>query len=216
MNIATQSAPSLKNMADVMDRLGHVPLHRIRFFPPPGSATEADIFAAHQKEGVICELVEGILVEKAMGYSESVVAMVLVTFLNEFVLPRKLGVVSGPDGTMRLMAGLVRIPDVAFTSVGRLPGGQLPTSPVPSLAPDLAIEVLSASNTAAEMAVKRQEYFDASVRLVWEVSLNPRTLTVYTGPNQGAVLTEADTVDGGEVLPGFRLGLAELFAALDL
>src|SRR5271165_1831377 len=98
MNSATTLGPTLSNMADVMNRLGQIPLHRIRLFPLPGSATEADLLAIQQKEDILCELVEGILVEKGMGYAESVLAMALAAFLGDFVRPRKLGVVSGPDG----------------------------------------------------------------------------------------------------------------------
>ncbi len=216
MTSAFAPLPPFRTMADVMDRLGHVPLHRIRFFPRPGNATEADLLAVLQKEDLLCELVEGVLVEKGMGYTESILAMALAGFLHAFVRPRRLGYVSGPNGTMRILAGLVRIPDVAFTSVDRLPGRQRPTEPIPNLVPDLAVEVLSASNTNAEMAVKRQEYFTAGVRLVWEVNPEPRTVTVYTAPAQGTVLTEADVLDGGDVLPGFTLPLSDLFAELEL
>ena len=68
-----------------------------------------------------------------------------------------------------LFRGLVRIPDVAFTSWERLPGRRVPPEPIPELAPDLAVEVLSQSNTEAEMTRKRGEYFAAGVRLVWLV-----------------------------------------------
>jgi Uma2 family endonuclease len=216
MTTASAPIPRFKTMADVMDRLGHVPLYRIRFFPLPGSATEADVLAVQKKEDLLCELVEGVLVEKGMGYTESILAMAIADFLRAFVRPKKLGFVSGPDGTMRILAGLVRIPDVAFTSVDRLPGRRRPTIPIPHLVPDLAVEVLSASNTAAEMAVKRQEYFNAGVRLVWEVNLDAHTVTVYSSPAQSTVITEAETLTGGDVLPGFALPLKELFAELEL
>jgi Uma2 family endonuclease len=205
----------IKTMADLMERLGHVPLHRIRFCPPPGKATEADVLAVQQKEDLLCELVEGVLVEKGMGYTESILAIALAGFLRAFVRPQRLGFVSGPDGTMRILAGLVRIPDVAFTSVDRLPGRRRPTKPIPNLVPDLAVEVLSSSNTDAEMAIKRQEYFAAGVRLVWEVKVDAKTVTVYNAPTSGTVLSDTDTLDGGNVLPGFTLSLVELFAELE-
>ena len=216
MTMVAAPVQPFKTMADLMDRLGNVPLHRIRFFPSPGTATEADLLAVQKKDDLLCELVAGVLVAKGMGYTESILALALAGFLRAFVRPRKLGFVSGPDGTLRILAGLVRIPDVAFTSVDRLPGRRRPTNPIPNLVPDLAIEVLSASNTNAEMAIKRQEYFTAGVRLVWEVNHDTRTLTVYTTAAPGTVLTEADTLDGGDVLPGFTLPLTELFAELEL
>jgi Uma2 family endonuclease len=78
------------------------------------------------------------------------------------------------------------------------------------------VEVLSRSNTPAEMRLKRQDYFGAGVQLVWEIDPDARTATVYTTPDPpAAVLTEADTLDGGTVLPSFTLLLRELFAELD-
>ena len=84
------------------------------------------------------------------------------------------------------------------------------------LAPDLAVEVLSESNTPAEMARKRQEYFTAGVRLVWFVDPDARTEEVYTAPDQSTVVNEEGTLDGGAVLPGFTLPLRDLFPELDL
>src|SRR4029453_3829595 len=121
-------------------------------------------------------LVDGVLVEKAMGLRESYLAIVLSTILWNFVQLRNLGVVTGEAGMMRLMAGLVRIPDVAFISWTRLPHQCVPTEPVPDLAPDLAVEVLSAGNTSGEMARKRQEYFAAGVHL--EAGRKPHSLLV--------------------------------------
>jgi len=205
------------NLADLLERLGHVPPERIRLHPPLGTATEADVLAALEAPRKrICELIDGVLVEKAMGYTESVLASYLIQLLNAFVRPENLGLVTAPDGTVRLWAGRVRIPDVAFFSWDRLPGRQRPREPIPTLAPDLAVEILSRSNTPAEMRRKREDYFTVGVLLVWEVDPDTRTVHVYLTPEpDAAVLTEADTLDGGAVLPGFRLPLGELFAELD-
>src|SRR5262249_15518093 len=154
-------------------------------------------------------------VEKATGFRESLLAGALLALLRMFVIPRNLGLVSGADDTVRLFPGLVRIPDVAVTSWGRCPDRRVPADAVPDLAPDLAVEVLSESNTEDEMARKRREYFAAGVRLVWEVDPGARTVMVYTGPSQGTLLPEGQTLDGGAVLPGFTLPLRELFAELD-
>jgi Uma2 family endonuclease len=213
--VLTPDAPE-ENFAELLDRLGNVSLERIRLRPPPGTATEADVLAAMEAPRKrLCELIEGVLVEKVTGFRESLLAMFLAELLNAFIRPHNLGLVSGPDGTIRLFAGRVRIPDVAFVSWDRLPGRRVPTAPIPDLAPDLAAEILSPSNTAAEMALKRQDYFAARVRLVWEIDPDARTVSVYTGPTTVVVLTVAETLDGGAVLPGFRLPLADLFAELD-
>jgi Uma2 family endonuclease len=212
--MATVSA-TIKTLADLQRRLGGVPLDRIRFRPWPGTATVQDLLDVGAREGILCELVEGVLVEKAMGFSEAGLAALIIELLNTFVRPRNLGIVTGPDGTVELMAGLVRIPDVAFTRWDRLPGRRYPAAPVPHLAPNLAIEVLSESNTPGEMAAKRQDYFAAGVELVWEIDPETRTVAVYTGVAQMVTLTAADTLDGGAVLPGFTLAVDDLFAELD-
>jgi Uma2 family endonuclease len=208
-------SPKIKTLADLVKRLGGVALDRIRFHPPPGSATVQDVIDLHRRENVLCELVEGVLVEKAVGFVQSGLAAFLIGLLNSFVLPRNLGIVTGEAGTMELTAGLVRIPDVAFTRWDRLPGRRYPAQPVPRLAPNLAVEVLSRSNTPGEMASKRQDYIAAGVELVWEIDPDARTVTVYTSPTQGTTLTATDTLDGGAVLPGFSLALQDLFAELD-
>jgi Uma2 family endonuclease len=206
---------TITNMAEVLERLGNIPLYRVRFRPFPGTATEDDLLRVAIQDDRLCELVDGMLVEKGMGFRESILAAALASILYAFVSSRKLGLVTGPDGTMRLLAGLVRMPDVAFFSWVRLPGGRVPTEAIPDLVPDLAVEVLNASNTPSEMSRKRREYFTAGVRLVWEVDPDARTVAVYTGPDHPVVLTQDQTLDGGDVLPGFTLPLRELFADLD-
>jgi Uma2 family endonuclease len=110
------------------------------------------------------------------------------------------------------MPGLVRIPDVSFIVWGRMPPADAPAKPIPDLSPDLAVEVLSESNTRREMERKLQEYFEAGASLVWYIDLRARTVTVYTAPDQSTVLGESATLDGGDLLPGFALPLRELFA----
>jgi Uma2 family endonuclease len=204
-------------LAELLERLGQIPLERIRLRPPPGTATEADVLAALEAPRKrLCELIDGVLVEKAMGFRESRLAVFVIRVLDLFVSARNLGLVTAPDGTIRLWAGRVRIPDVAFFSWDRLPGRRVPDEPIPTLAPDLAVEILSRSNTPGEMLLKRQDYFAAGVRLVWEVDPEARRLHVYTTPEEpSATLTEGDTLDGGAVLPGFMLPLRELFAELE-
>jgi Uma2 family endonuclease len=203
--------PVIETLADLLDRLA-VPPNRIRMQPPPGTATEADVLATLNGEKRLCELVDGVLVEKAMGFYESLLAAVLIRLLGNFVHAHRLGVVPGADGTVRLMPGRVRIPDVAFFSWRHFPNRKLPRRPIPDLAPDLAVEVISENNTAAEMERKLQEYFTAGVQLVWYVYPETRTVQVYTSPTDVHLLGEDETLDGGTVLPGFRLSIREWFA----
>lgn len=212
--IAVPPPPSQRTLADLLSDLGDIDPSRICYPPAVGMATEQDLLAMHAQQDRICELVDGILVEKPMGLPESLLAAAIISFLRAFVKPRKLGFITGESGPMRLFPGLVRIPDVAFISWTRA-GGRVPREQVPSLAPDLAIEVLSPSNTRGEMARKLRENFSAGVRLVWIFDPPSRTVAVYTTPDQFTTLGENDVLDGGDVLPGFTLPLAELFAEVD-
>lgn len=213
--MTTTLIPStLRTVDDLLHELGDVPASRVRIDPPPGLATVQDVIDVHARERRICELIDGTLVEKPMGFRESMIAAALAAALRAFVNPRNLGVVTGEAGMMRLFAALVRIPDVTFASWERL-GVKVPTEPVPLLAPDLAVEVLSPSNTAREMERKRREYFGAGVRMVWMIDIDARTAAVYTAVDRFTTLHDSESLDGGDVLPGFSLPLRELFAELD-
>ncbi len=211
MSMTAATAPAIETLADLLERLGGVPLERIRFHPFPGTAAESDVLFRPGAEKRLVELVDGVLVEKPMGYYESLLAAVLIEFLAPFVRQHDLGIVLGADATLRLAPGLVRLPDVCFVSWRRFPDRQLPAEPVPALSPDLAVEILSAGNTGAEMQRKLREYFASGTRLVWLVEPETRTARAYTEPDAGQLLEEGDTLDGGEVLPGFALSLRDWF-----
>src|SRR5262249_39004844 len=102
--------------------------------------------------------------------------------------------------------------DVAFISWGRYPGKKRRRGEIPTVAPDLVVEVFSKSNTPKEMKRKLGEYFDVGVRLVWYVDPAKRTVKVYTAVDRFTVLHEDDTLDGGDVLPGFSLSIRKWFA----
>ena len=200
------------NAADWLRSLGGVPPERIVFDPLPGTATEADLLRLVERDKRLCELIDGTLVEKPVGHFESIVAAVLITYLNQFVLPRGLGYVTGGDGPMRLRGGRIRLPDVAYFSFDRLPNRRVPADPIPTVTPDLAIEVLSESNTVAEIDQKLREYFQSGTRLAWVIDPRPRTVAVYLSPDAPVrVLNEQDPLDGEHVLLGFTMPVAELF-----
>lgn len=204
-----------RSLADLIKRLGGISPERILCNPPPGMATKGDLARCLARHHVQCELVEGVLVEKAMGLREGLLAGVILGLLRDFVVPRNLGLVSGADGTLQLFARIVRIPDVAFLAWKNVPGGKVPEEAMPKIAPDLAVEVLSKGNTSGEMRRKRREYFQAGTQLVWEVSAKRREIRVYTSAEDYSTLTVADTLDGGDVLPGFSVPVVTIFAELD-
>lgn len=211
MSFATELEQSTWTAADLTDRFGAIPLWRIRFEPPPGTATEADVTEIHDRTNRLCELVDGVLVEKTVGTFESYLAVEIGSLLRDFVKANQLGVVLGADGFMRFAPGLVRIPDAAFIAWDNWSTEEVKRQAIADLSPDLVVEVISSSNTPQEMDRKLREYFDAGARLVWYIYPEEETVRVFQSVDDVRVLTKAETLDGGETLPGFTLKLAEFF-----
>lgn len=198
-------------LADLQRHLGNVPPERIRLFPPPGTATVEDALYIADHEGSLCELIDGVLVEKVMASFESILAGILLQLLNNYLEKRPIGIVLAPDGPVRLLPRRMRIPDVSFISWGRFPNRKLPDTPVYEVAPDLVVEILSQGNTEGEMSLKLQEYFEAGVRLVWYIDPPTRTARIFTAVGHMEVIDENGLLEGRDVLPGFQLRLGELF-----
>jgi Uma2 family endonuclease len=205
------TAPRIWTLTDLVAKFGPLPASRIRHDPPPGTATEQDVIDIQTREKRLCELVDGVLVEKTMGFFESHLATALSHYLSTFLDKHDLGIVAGADGILRLGYGLVRIPDVSFVSWDRLPHRRIPRQPIADLVPDLAVEVLSKSNTKKEMGRKLRDYFRAGVRLVWYVDPEARTFQVYTSIFKSKRLGVSQTLEGTPVLPGFSLSVREFF-----
>jgi len=200
-----------ETFADLHARLGGVPLSRIRLKPPPGTATEEDLQKAGKPH---CELIDGVLVEKAVGTRESMLGVYIARLISNFVDPDDLGIVLGEAGFIRLGEGLVRAPDVTFIPWSAFPDGEPPEDEAYwSVAPGLIVEVLSPGNTRAEIDRKLNEFFAAGCKLAWIIDLRLKIAKVYTSAKRVKELDETGTLDGGKVLPGFKLPMADLFAA---
>jgi Uma2 family endonuclease len=107
------------------------------------------------------------------------------------------------------------VPDVVYVSFERMPPGDANEHPYLHTAPDLAVEILSPGESITRFASKLRFYLLHGVRLVWVVDPMAKTITVYTpGDTDERVLREGDTLDGGEVLPGFAAPVAEIMAQL--
>jgi Uma2 family endonuclease len=210
--MARSSSTTFETIEDLLENLGGIAPRRVRMEPLPGQATEEDLLRLLRKTDRLFELVDGTLVEKVMGFGEGFLAMDIGRLLGKFLDQHDLGDLGGADSTMRLMPKLVRIPDVSFVRWERYPNRQRPTEPIPDVVPDLAIEVLSEGNTPGEMRRKLKEYFLAGVAVVWLVDPARRTVTVFTAPDAGTTFTEEQALDGGDVLPGLRLAVRDVFA----
>lgn len=205
------SRASVRTLADLLHDLGDIPAERVLLTPPPGTATEKDVLEADAKFDRLCELVDGTLVEKAMGFRESREAGVLFSILDTHTEKTDEGIVNGESGTMRIMPNLVRIPDVSFVAWDRLPNRELPKEPIPDLVPNLAVECLSESNTPKEMERKLGEYFKAGVEQVWFVDGEARTFEIFTGPTTSQVFSGKQTIKTGKLFPGLKLSVEAFF-----
>jgi Uma2 family endonuclease len=201
-----------EDMGELLKRLGNISPKRVCMNPLPGTATERDLIRMHGARRALYELVDGTLVEKGMGHKESVVAVELSRLLANFVTDKDLGYCTGADDLVRVMPKLVRGPDVAFVSWNTRPERVIPQEQISTKVPDLAVEVLSPSNTRKEMQIKLKEYFLGGVKLVWIIDPEKRTAEAYTAPDAKTAIPPDGTLDGGSVLPGFSLPLATLFA----
>ena len=162
------------------------------------------------------ELVKGVLVEQMVASEEHehTGSLVVIRVGNHVLLNRlgrvylsNRGYVTGPDSP-----ATSRMPDVSFVSNARLAQPDL-AGKLYDGAPDLAVEILSDSNTPSEIAQKITEYLNAGGKAVWVIDIDVRTLTVHTAGAPPQTLTDADTVDGGDYLPGFICAVADLLPA---
>jgi Uma2 family endonuclease len=159
------------------------------------------------------EVIDGRIVEKTVGAYECWLAAVVFGAIDPYLKANPLGrAVQEMIFDLRPAVDRQRRPDVAFVSYERWAKGRsVPETPSWAVAPDLAIEIVSRSNTADEVAEKLEDYFKAGVRLVWVVY--PRQWKVYAhlSPKEVRVLALDDELDGTPLLPGFRLALRSLF-----
>ena len=182
------------------------------------TTTEATLLTADDLlrlygEGVRGELIRGVLCETmATGQVHGKIVTRLVMRLGAFVEPRGLGTLVASDSGVWLERDpdTVREPDVAFTSVERLPLDAWNTGYAETV-PDLVVEVASPSDSRREVHDKAHMWINHGVRLVWVVQPETRTIDVYRPGGEVATLGEQDALDGLEVLPGFACEVSAVF-----
>ncbi|MDZ4771312.1 MAG: Uma2 family endonuclease [Chloroflexota bacterium] len=158
------------------------------------------------------QLIDGEVVEKmpSNGWSSMLAAFISEAFVN-FVRSGKLGYVTGEGAGYRVGKDIFA-PDVAYISRARLP--RMPRKGFIPLAPDLAFEVISPSDTAQEVAEKVQVYLAHGV-IVCVVYPESETMYVYEPDNRLTLLTRADSLTLPDLLPGFSMALADIFPVDD-
>jgi Uma2 family endonuclease len=159
------------------------------------------------------ELIEGIIYEKmTASFLSSSVGLRLGQLLLNYLDENPIGRASGSDGGYILSDGNRYLPDIGYISKERLPESIDEEIP---MAPDFAVEVKSPSNSRPELQQKALKYLQYGTRLVWIVYPNEQVVEVFkatAGPPEILAIKVGGTLDGGEVLPGFRVDVAEVFA----
>lgn len=177
--------------------------------------TDAE-FMALNRDGHRYEIVNGELIDMGnSGAKHGYVCSVLMILLGGYVHIEKLGAMFDSSTAFKMKSGNKRSPDVSFMAKERLQGlDELPDGFLEG-APDLAVEILSPSNTVEEIHNKLVEYFDNGSRLVWVINPKEKYVLVYRSSQEpDRLLKSIDSLDGEEIIPGFSLAIAELFQKL--
>ncbi len=190
---------------------------------PPATTSDPAAPAVSQGQTVasdrLYEVVDGNVVETPpMGASECELASLIAFAMNQIVQSQQRGkVLVELLFLLDAARGLKRRPDLAFVSSRKWPvRRRIPDGEAWDMVPDLAVEVVSESNSANEINAKLVDYFRAGVQQVWVIYRVSRQVYAYTALTQVQILAEPAELDGGELIPGFRLSLSELFGDVDI
>jgi Uma2 family endonuclease len=178
------------------------------------SSPKAEAPALVSSDDVLYEVVDGQIVElPPMGVYETDIANLLAEAINAHARKGRLGR-AFHELLFRIDVDrkLKRRPNLAFVSGAKWPfGKRVPDAEAWDMVPDLAVEVVSDTNGANEIIVKVNDYFRTGSRLVWVVYPVVRQVYVYSSATNVRILAETEDLDGGDVVPGFRLSLKRLF-----
>jgi Uma2 family endonuclease len=161
-------------------------------------------------DGYKYELVDGEIIASPSGVYSSAVATRISYLLQMYTDKNPVGLVMGADVGIRLPDGNVRSPDVSVVRMEKLPGGKPPRS-FGAFAPDLAVEVLSPSDSPRLVADKIGEYLQCGVSLVWLVDPDAKSVTIFRSLTDVRSLQSGDTITADPVLPGFSCAVERFF-----
>ena len=164
-------------------------------------------------QGVKGELIRGVLHETvSVGKVHARIAMILGAKFVNHVMPRRLGTVGGTDGGVLIERGpdTVREPDIYYVSAARLPLDDQSDGYL-DVVPELVVEIVSPSDSVTEVDEKIRMWLDLGVSMALVVRPAERMIIVHRPGVSAVTLSREDTLDGGDVLPGFSLPLSEIF-----
>ncbi len=174
--------------------------------------TDAALMALPKERGK-CELIDGKLTRMSPANNDhGYIEIRIASALHTFVASQRSGLVYGPSAGFRLDPENVLSPDVSYASRAWVQKSGTQPDEFFRGAPELAVEVISPSERRGRIRLKTEKYFARGTRQVWLVYPRRKLVEVYTAPDVSITLTNSE-LDGGDVLPGFRLPLDEIFAA---
>ena len=165
-------------------------------------------------DGCKCELVDDELRLSRAGMEHGLIVASLTACIGTHAAGRRFGVVCGSNLGCWMRSGNLRCPDVSYICAARVPRSPKTRQAFFRGAPDLVVEVLAPSDRPVRISEKMEDYFQSGTRLAWVINPAERNALVYGTAEADRLLRVTDTLDGEDVLPGFRLPLAELFAEL--
>jgi len=163
-------------------------------------------------DGERYEVIDGELKERRMSFGSSAIASILIELLRAWMRAGHAGTVTGSDGGYTIFPwapGDVRMPDVSYISKARLP--RVPARGWVSVAPELAIEVVSPNDRFIDVESKARDWIRAGVDLVWVVVPATESVQVWRKNGERAILRADEALSGEDVLPGFEVAVADLF-----
>ena len=178
----------------------------------PKPVTAGELLEMHSR-GVKGELIRGVYCETmSAGTEHGEITALLMTGMVGFVRPRRIGRVFGGESGVLLEKGpdTVREPDVAYVSAEKLPLGVRVTGYL-EVIPDLVAEIISPNDRSPGINDKTRMWLSYGVRMVWEVYPERREVWVHQLGQPRLVLGEDDTLDGGDILPGFSIPVRDIF-----
>jgi Uma2 family endonuclease len=162
------------------------------------------------------ELVNGeLIIVGNSGMEHGNLGAFLCGLLEIYARRNKLGSTFDSSTAFTMKTGNKRSPDISFVAKDRLKGLKKLPKGFFQGAPDLAVEIISPSNTFDEIHTKIVEYFDSGSKLVWVIHPDEESVLVYHKPQPDKLLQRTDSLDGETIIPGFTVPVAELFADLD-
>lgn len=176
--------------------------------------TEEELLAL-PTDGNKHEVIKGVLVESPTGIEHEDIGVRIILALGAFVKAHKLGIVVGSSAGFLMSNRNFLSPDVSFIAKERLEGYKRPPKKFFDGAPDLAIEVLSPSDTVEALHDKIVDYFANGSKLVWVINPEERIALVYHSAQPDQLLRSKEELSGEDIVPGFSLPVYELFAKFD-